>query len=216
MVLLEGRGRALRRQIEIGRNRETVTQEKETIIVGKNRQRAFWALVIVGFMSLVSIVLVITGLVGSSTILWTPVWLGTVGLLGFGGSAAMVIRTMRSPWHLAASKSGLHLHTPAYLIDVPWENVVGIAVDEVSFRMGCALIFGDPAAVAQSARFHMRSTGSDLVTDAETMLARMKESYEKLGYHLGIPGRLLEKGPEELAEFLTKARTGQLWQEAEA
>jgi hypothetical protein len=54
------------------------------------------------------------------------------------------------------------------------------------------------------------------VTDAETMLARMKESYEKLGYHLGIPGRLLEKGPEELAEFLTKARTGQLWQEAEA
>jgi hypothetical protein len=187
---------------------------EDTIIVGKNRQRAFSALAIVVFMSLVSIVLVVTGLVGSSGILWVPVSLGAVGLMGFGASAVAVIRTMRAPWHLAASRTGLRLHTPAYLIDVPWENIIGIAVDEVNFRMGCVLVFADPAVVARGARFHLRSTQPDLVTDAETMLARMKEGYEKMGYHLGIPGRLLEKGPEELAQFLAKARTGQLWQEA--
>jgi hypothetical protein len=201
---------------EMKQTRGNVTQNRETTVVGKNRQRAFWALVIVGFMCLVSIVLLATGLVGRSGILWTPVWLGAVGLLGFGASAALVIRTLRSPWHLAVHPTHLRLHTPTYLLDVPWENVAGIAVDEVNFRLGCVLIFEDPAAVAGSAQFLARSTRHDVVTDAGTMLARMRESYDNLGYHLGIPGRILEKGPEELADLLVKARTGQLWQKGEA
>jgi hypothetical protein len=32
-----------------------------------------------------------------------------------------------------------------------------------------------------------------------------------LGYHLGIPGRILELGPAELASLLSRARTGALW-----
>ena len=185
----------------------------DSIVVEKNRQRAFWALVIVGFMALVSLLLLLTGLLGSRGILWTPVWLGTVGLLGFGASAALVVRTMRSPWHLAVDRAHLTLHTPTYRLAVPWDNVAGIAVDEVNFRLGCVLVFEDPAAVAESARFLVRSQSPDVVADAATMLARMQDSYEKLGYHLGIPGRILEKGPEELAELLTKARTGQLWEQ---
>jgi hypothetical protein len=189
-----------------------VTQKNDTILVEKNRQRAFWALVIVGFMALVSLVLLLTGLLGSQTgILWMPVWLGTLGLIGFGASAAIVVRTMRRPWHLAVDPEQLRLHTPTYRLAVPWDQVTGIAVDEVNFRLGCVLLFEDPAVVAQGARFHARSTNPEHVTDAGTMLARMEETYAKMGYHLGIPGRILEKGPEELAEFLTRARTGTLW-----
>jgi hypothetical protein len=190
-------------------------ESSNTIVVGKNRRRAFWALALVGFMILVSAVLLATGLLGKSGILWTLVWLGLVGLLGFGGSAALVVHTMRAPWHLAVSPTHLRLHTPTYLITVPWENVAGIAVDEVNWRDGCALVFEDPVRVADGARFLARSSRPDIVTDASTMLARMKDCYANLGYHLGIPGRLLEKGPEELAEFLSKARTGQLWGERE-
>lgn len=187
----------------------------ESIVVGKNRQRAFWALVIVGFMALVSLVLVITGFLGKPGILWTPVWLGTAGLLGFGGSAALVVRTMRSPWHLTVSPTHLALHTPTYLLNVPWEQVAGIAVDEVNFRLGCALVFEDAAAVVDGARFRASSRRADAVTDAATMLSRMQDTHDSLGYHLGIPGRILELGPEELAEFLTSARTGQLWEQEE-
>jgi hypothetical protein len=193
---------------------QIVTQKEGPIIVGKNRKRAIWALAIVGFMSLVSGVLLVTGFVGSSGILWAPVWLGTVGLLGFGASAGLVIRTMRSPWHLAVDPERMQLHTPTYLLNVPWDNVAAIAVHEVNFRLGCVLVFEDPAAVAETAQFLVRSSQPDLITDAETMLARMQDSYSSLGYHLGIPGRILEKGPEELAEFLAQARTGQLWSEA--
>jgi hypothetical protein len=189
--------------------------DRDTIVVGKNRKRAFWALAIVGFMILVSLVLLVTGLRGSSGVIWTLVWLGLVGLVGFGGSAALVVHTMRSPWHLAVSPTHLRLHTPTYLIDVPWENVASIAVDEVNWRDGCTLVFEDPTSVAGSARFLARSARPDIVTDAATMLARMKDCYANLGYHLGIPGRLLEKGPEELAQFLCQARTGQLWRERE-
>ncbi len=165
-------------------------------------------------MALVSLVLLLTGLLGGkSGILWMPVWLGLVGLLGFGGSAALVMQTMRAPWHLAVDRTHLTLHTPTYRLQMPWDNVAGIAVDEVNFRLGCVLIFEDPAAVAEGARFLARSKRPDVVTDAGTMLARMQDSYDKLGYHLGIPGRILEKGPEELAELLTKACTGQLWEE---
>ena len=189
-------------------------RDKDTIIVEKNRQRAFWALAIVGFMALVSLVLLITGLVGSQAgIVWMPVWLGMLGLLGFGGSAALVVQTMRSPWHLAVSPESLKIHTRTYVLTVPWEHVEGIGVDVVSRRLGCVLVFQDPAAVADSAQFLVRSKSPDVVADAATMLARMQASYEQMSYHLGIPGRILEKGPEELAELLTQARTGQLWGE---
>jgi len=190
-----------------------VKREGNLLIIEKNRQRAFWALVIVGFMALVSIALLLAGLLTRAGILWTPVWVGIVGLIGFGTSAAAVIQTMRSPWHLAVSPTHLRLHTPTYRLDVPWPHVAGIAVAEVNWRPGCALLFEDAAAVAQSATFLCRSSRPDLVTDATTMLARMKENYDHLGYHLGIPGRILEKGPEELAELLTQARTGRLWQQ---
>lgn len=189
-------------------------RDGDTFIVEKNHRQAFWALVIVGFMAVVSLTLLLTGLFGSkSGILWMPIWLGVLGLLGFGGSAGLVIHTMRSPWHLAATPAHLTLHTPTYHLQVPWDNVAGIAVNAVSRRLGCALVFEDAATVAQGARFVARSDRPDIVTDAETMLLRMSENYKTLGYHLGIPGRILEKGPEELAEFLTQARTGQLWEQ---
>lgn len=190
-------------------------RDGDTIIVEKNRRWAFWALVIVGFMILVSSVLLVAGFLASSGILWAPVWLGIVGLLGFGASAVAIIRTMRSPWHLAVSPTHLRLHTPTYLLQVPWENVAGIAVAQVNWRDGCALVFEDPAGVAESARFLARSSRPDVVTDAATMLARMEDCYANLGYHLGIPRRILEKGPEELAELLSQARTGRLWAERE-
>jgi hypothetical protein len=186
--------------------------DRDIVVVGKNRKRAFWALVLVGFMLVVSLVLLFTGLFAKSGILWTLVWLGLVGTVGFGGSAGLVIHTMRSPWHLAVSPTHLKLHTPTYVIDVPWENVAGIAVDEVNWRDGCTLLFEDATSVAENARFFTRSSRPDIVTDAATMLARMKDCYANLGYHLGIPGRLLEKGPDELAGLLSQARTGRLWQ----
>jgi hypothetical protein len=185
--------------------------EGDVIIVEKNRQRAFWALAIVAFMILVSITLVVAGVLGREEILWTPVWLGTIGLLGFGLSAVLVIQTMRSPWHLAVSPASLKIRTQAYVLEIPWTQVAGIAVDEVNFRDGCVLLFEEPAAVAEGARFLVRSNRPDVVTDQATMLARMRENYQDLGYHFGIPGRILELGPEELAQFLAKARAGLLW-----
>jgi len=187
----------------------------DSIIIHKNRQRAFWALAIVGFMALVSLVLLLTGLLDRSGIQWTTVTLGMAGLFGFGASAALVIQTMRSPWHLALCPTHLALHTPTYVLTVPWENVAGIVVAEVNWRLGCALIFEDAAAVAQGARFLARSSRPDVITDATKMLARMQENYDGLGYHLGIPGRILELGPEALAKLLAQARTGQLWQKGE-
>ncbi len=77
--------------------------DQDTIVVGKNRQRALWPLAIVAFMSLVSTVLILAGVLGRDEILWTPVWLGTLGLLGFGASAAVIVQTLRSPWHLPSA-----------------------------------------------------------------------------------------------------------------
>ena len=59
------------------------------------------------------------------------------------------------------------------------------------------------------------SSGSDApaVNDPETMQARMEANFEAAGYHLAIPGRILEAGPDELAQLLARGRTGQLWQE---
>jgi hypothetical protein len=188
-------------------------RDGDTLIVGKNRQRALWALVIVAFMSLASLVLILAGVLNQGEVLWTPVWLGTVGLLGFGASAAMIVQTMRSPWHLAVEPGGLRLRTQTYLLEVPWDNVAGIGVDEVNFREGCVLIFEDPGAAAEGTRFLVRARQPDIITDRAAMLARMEENYRVLGYHLGIPGRILEMGPQELARFLAGARTGSLWQD---
>lgn len=187
--------------------------EDETIIVQKNRQRAFWALAIIVFMCLVSLVLILAGVLGGDEVLWVPIWLGTIGLLGFGASALLVVQTLRSPWHLAVDPAGLRLRTQTYVLEVPWDNVAGIGVNEVNFREGCVLVFEDPAAAAQGARFLVRSSRPDIITDREAMMARMEENHQALGYHLGIPGRILELGPEELARFLARARTGALWQE---
>jgi hypothetical protein len=187
----------------------------DTIVVGKNRRRAFWALVLIAVMILTSAVLLAVGLFSTEGIIWSLVWLGLVGLVGFGGSAGLVIQTMRAPWHLAVSRTHFKLHTPTYLIHVPWDNVAGIAVDEVNWREGCTLVFEDPALVAESARFLARSSRPDIVTDAATMLARMQDCYANLGYHLGISGRILAKRPAELAELLSQARTGQLWEKGE-
>lgn len=186
--------------------------EGDVIVVEKNRQRAFWALAIISFMILVSITLVLAGTLGREEVLWTPIWLGIVGLLGFGVSAALVIQTIRSPWHLAVSPTSLKVRTQTYVLEISWAQIAGIAVDAVNFRDGCVLLFEEPAAVAGEARFLARSNRPDIITDQETMLARMKDNYENLGYHFGIPGRILELGPEELAEFLVKARMGLLWQ----
>jgi len=188
-------------------------RDGETIIVEKNRQRATWALVIVAFMCLVSLVLILAGVLSGDEVLWAPIWLGTVGLLGFGASAAVVVQTLRSPWHLAVDPAGLRLRTQTYLLEVPWDNVAGIGVDEVNFREGCVLVFEDPAAAAEGTRFLVRSGRPDIITDREVMLARMEENHRSLGYHLGIPGRILEMGPEELARLLAGARTGTLWQD---
>jgi hypothetical protein len=188
-------------------------RDGDTLIVGKNRQRATWALVIISFMCLVSLVLILAGVLGQGEVLWVPIWLGTVGLLGFGASAAMVVNTLRSPWHLAVDPGGLRLRTQTYLLEVPWQNVAGIGVNEVNFREGCVLVFEDATAAAEGTRFLVRARQPDIITDREAMLARMEENYRVLGYHLGIPGRILEMGPEELARFLADARTGTLWQD---
>jgi hypothetical protein len=186
-------------------------RDGDTFIIDKNRQRATWALVIVAFMIVVSLALVATGFFGADDVLWTPVWLGLVGLIGFGASAAPIVQTMRAPWHLAAGIEGLRLHTPMYMLDVPWQQIVGIGVDEVNFREGAVLVFANPATVIEGVRFTMRSNRPDMISDPATMLKRMEENYATLGYHLGIPGRILELGPQELAEFLMRARTGDLW-----
>ncbi len=189
----------------------SVKQDGDVIVVEKNRRRAFWALAIIVFMSLVSLALLGAGLLGGEGIRWTPVALGTVGILGFGVAAWLIVSTMRARWHLAVSRSGLRLHTPAYLLDVPWENVAGIATDEVNFREGCVLLFEDPAAVAQTARFLVRSNNPEVIASPAAMQARFEENMDRLGYHLGIPGRILELGPGELASLLSRARSGALW-----
>jgi hypothetical protein len=66
--------------------------------------------------------------------------------------------------------------------------------------------------VVQRAEFHRGSSRPDAVVNARTMQTRMEENFDAWGYHLAIPGRILERGPEELAGLLAKARTGTLWQ----
>jgi hypothetical protein len=196
------------------RNPHNVTQSMEPIIVRKNRQRAFWSLVIVLFCIPVSGWLVIIGLrPGRPDVSWALVAIGLVGLVAFGVSAVRVLRTMRAPWRLELTPSHLTLFTPTYDLEVPWDLIAGIAVDEVNRRPGCVLVFEDAASVASRATFHQAQTGRpDAVTDVQIMQARMEENFDRTGYHLAIPGRILEMGPDELAGILVKARTGELWQ----
>lgn len=183
------------------------------IIVRKNRKRAFGALAIVVMMLPVSGWLLYTGLQpGRPDVAWALVIFGVAGLAAFTASAVTIIRTMRSPWHLALNPARLRLRTPTYDLDIAWEQVDGIIVDQVNRRPGCALIFKDVAAVAENATFHAGSRNPDAVNDAATMQARLQENYEEMGYHMGIPGRLLELGPDALAELLVKARTGRIWE----
>jgi hypothetical protein len=187
----------------------------KSIIVRKNRKRAFWSLVIVLFCIPVSGWLVFIGLrPGRPDISWALIAIGLVGLVAFGVSAVRVIRTMRAPWRLELTPSHMTLFTPTYDLEAPWDLIAGIAVDEVNHRPGCVLIFEDAASVTSRAMFHHAQTRRpDAVTDAQTMQARMEENFDLTGYHLAIPDRILEMGPDELAGLLVKARTGKLWQE---
>jgi hypothetical protein len=184
----------------------------EPIIVRKNRQRAFWSLVIVLFCIPVSGWLVIIGLrPGRPDVSWALVAIGLVGLVAFGVSAVRVLRTMRAPWRLELTPSHLTLFTPTYDLEVPWDLIAGIAMAEANRKPACVLLVEDVAAVASRATFHGRAKRIDAVTDAQTMQARMEENFDLTGYHLAIPGRILEMGPDELARTLVEARTGQLW-----
>ena len=189
-----------------------MTDNAEPIIVEKNRKRAFWSLIIILFFVPISGWLVYLGLQpGRPDVSWALVLFGVIGLVAFTVSALRVIRTMRAPWRLVLSPSQLAIYTPYYDLDIPWQRIVGIAVDEVSRRPGCVLIFDDIEATVDGASFHRLANRPDIVTDAQTMQARMKETRQISGYHLGIPGRILELSPDELADLLAKARTGDLW-----
>lgn len=192
--------------------RDTTVTSTQPLIVHKNRRRAFWSLVIIVFFVPISAWLVYLGLQpGRPDVSWSLVLFGALGIVTFSGSAVMIIRTMRAPWRLELRPEHLALYTPTYDLDVPWNSIAGIAVDEVNRRLGCVLIFEDVVTVAQSAQFHHRSARPDAIADTATMQARMEENFEQLGYHLAIPGRILELGPEELAELLVQGRTGDLW-----
>jgi hypothetical protein len=190
-----------------------VTDGIEAIVVAKNQKRALWSLVIILFFVPISIWLVVLGLQpGRPDVSWSLVLFGVLGVVAFGGSAILIIRTIRAPWRLEIDPAHLGVYTPTYDLVVPWESIVGIAVDKVNRRPGCVLIFEDVAAVADSARFHRRPSRPGAVTNARTMQARMEENLDLWGYHFGIPGRILETGPEELAGLLARACTGKLWE----
>jgi hypothetical protein len=193
------------------RNGNSVVESSETIIVQKNRRRAFWALIIVLFFIPVSGILVYLGArPGREDIGWAIVIFGLLGLVTFSWSAIMIVRTMRSPWHLEVNPVSLVLYTPGYDLEVPWDSVAGIAVDRVGRKLGCVLIFEDVDAVVQRTLFHSNGIGRGAVTNAGMMQAQMDANFERLGYHLGIPGRILEMDADELAALLARARTGEL------
>jgi hypothetical protein len=186
----------------------------ETVVVHKNRRWAWWTLGMIALGLPVSAWFLYLGLrPGRPGVGWALVAFGLLGLVAFGTYGWTVIRTLRSPWRLELAPSHLTLYTPAYDLRVPWERVVGIVVDEVDRRPGCALIFDDAAAVAEGAVFHRASAPPGAVTNAARMRARMEEAFRQQGYHLGIPRLILELGPEALAALLARARTGDLWQE---
>lgn len=191
-----------------------MTSSVEPIIVHKNRRRALWSLIIIVFFVPISAWLVFLGLQpGRPDISWSMILFGVLGVATFGWSAILIVRTMRAPWRIEVAPERFVLHAPTYDLKVLWDQIAGIAVGEVNRRDGCILVFEDVASVARTATFRLNSKRPDAVTNVATMQARMEENMRLWGYHLGIPGRMLEMGPEELAELLTKARTGKLWQE---
>jgi hypothetical protein len=186
----------------------------EPLILRTDRKAALGSLTIIVFFVLISALLLFLGLQpGRPTVGWSLVLFGALGLAAFTASGIVVLRIMRAPWHLEIHPAHLILRTPAYDLTMLWEAIAGIAVDEVNRRPACILIFGDVAAVVESATFHARAQRPGAVTDAATMRTRMEENFAKSGYHLVIPRRLLEIEPDDLAGLLTKARTGQLWVE---
>jgi hypothetical protein len=191
-----------------------VQEIKEPIIVQKNRKRAFWALVIVLFFVPISGLLVFLGTQpGRKDISWVIVTFGVLGIVAFTWGAIMIVRTMRAPWHLELTRAGLVLYTPGYDLEVPWDDIAGIGVDSIGRKAGCVLVFEDAAAVAQRARFHGADASRGAVANAGMMQARMAQNFKELGYHLGVPGRILEIDAEQMAELLARARTGKLWEE---
>lgn len=193
-----------------------MTDDRQSIIVHKNRKRAFWALVIIAFFVPISGWLIYMGLQpGRPDVGWSLILFGGLGLVTFLASAYLILRTVRAPWHLRLTPEHFCLYTPTYDLKVPWARIVGIGVDEVNRREGCVLLFDDLPAIAGSARFHEPEKRPDAIRNAETMQARMNENYEAWGYHLALPGRILEMGPDELAALLSRARTGELWQNGE-
>ncbi|MFC2023389.1 hypothetical protein ACFLT5_01475 [Chloroflexota bacterium] len=189
-----------------------MTIDKQTITVRKNWKRALGALAIVLFMVPISAWILYLGLQpGRPDVAWALLIFGVLGLVAFVASAVAVVRVMRSPWHLALTPSQLVLNAPSYLLRVPWQNIVGIAVDQVNRRPGCVLVLEDLGGTVQGATIHGGRHRRDAVTDAETMQARMEESFDRWGYHLALPGRMLELGPEALAELLAQGRQGSLW-----
>lgn len=184
----------------------------QTIVVHKNRKRAIWSLAIILFMVPISGLLVFLGLrSGRQEIGWPLVLFGALGLVTFVGSAAIIVTTMRAPWHLELKPTHLMLYTPLYDLMVQWDRIASIGVADVNRRQGCALVFEDVEQVVQGARFHGGPRRADAVTNKATMQARMEENLLSRGYHLAIPGRILEIGAEELAQLLLRARTGDLW-----
>jgi hypothetical protein len=185
--------------------------DNETVVVGKNRRWGWWALGMIALGLPVSALFLYLGIrPGLPGVSWALVVFGLLGLLAFAAYGRIIIRTLRSPWRLELTPGHLGLYTPAYDLSVPWVRVVGIAVDEVDRRLGCVLAFDDAAAVAAGAVFH-GETVQGAVTNAGRMRVRMEENFRQRGYHLGIPGRILELGPDALAAMLARARTGELW-----
>jgi hypothetical protein len=184
------------------------------IILRKNRKRALGALLIIIFFVPISAWLVYMGLQpGRPDVSWALVLFGVLGVVSFTASGVAVIRTMRAPWRVELAPAGLALYTPAYDLELPWAQIAGIAVDVVNRRKQCALVLED-LSVVEGAHFHSRARRPDAVDSAQVMRSRMKANFQESGYHLIIPGRILETGAEELADLLTQARTGTLWTEA--
>ncbi len=185
----------------------------ETISVGKNWMWGTWVLAMTAIGLAASGWFLYRGLApGRGGVDWTPVLLGLIGLIAFSGYALLIVRTLRAPWHLELNPDRLVLQAPNYVLQVPWEQVAGIAVGQVDGHAGCVLAFDDPEAVAQAATFRRGRVPAGSITGAKRMQVRMEENLRRHGYHFGIPGRILELGPEALARLLTQARTGELWQ----
>jgi hypothetical protein len=190
-----------------------VADRRGTIVVEKNRKRAFWSLIIVLFMVPVSAAILVVGLQpGRPDVSWILVLYGVLGVVLFSASAVLVIRTMQAPWRLELRPEHLAVYAPTYDLVMPWSHIVAIAVHGVNRKPGCVLVYDDVSKVVSGATFHKSRAGSPIQSAAE-MQRQMEENFSEAGYHFAIPGRLLEKGPDELAELLAAARMGELWRE---